>query len=47
MVGGELAAGDDADDARWVTSAEAIALDDGGQLTPGLLAALRSWGALT
>ena len=47
VVGGELSAGDDADDARWVTPAQAAALDYAGQLTPGLLAALRSWGALT
>ena len=46
VVGGELAAGDDADDARWVTATQAAALDADGQLTPGLLAALRSWGAL-
>jgi 8-oxo-dGTP diphosphatase len=45
VVGGQLAAGDDAADARWVTPAEAAALDAGGQLTPGLLTALRSWGA--
>jgi len=45
VVGGQLAAGDDAADARWVTPAGAAALDAGGQLTPGLLTALRSWGA--
>ena len=39
-------AGDDAADARWVTPAEAAALDAAGHLTPGLLAALRSWGAV-
>jgi 8-oxo-dGTP diphosphatase len=43
-VGGELAAGDDAADARWFTPDEVLSLDDSGQLTPGLLAALRSWG---
>jgi 8-oxo-dGTP diphosphatase len=47
MIGGKLAAGDDADDAHWVTPAEASALDADGQMTPGLLTALRSWGALT
>jgi 8-oxo-dGTP diphosphatase len=46
ITGGELAAGDDADDARWVTPAQAAAIDAAGQLTGGLLAALRSWGAL-
>jgi ADP-ribose pyrophosphatase YjhB (NUDIX family) len=46
ITGGELAAGDDADDARWVTPAQAAAMDAAGQLTGGLLAALRSWGAL-
>jgi 8-oxo-dGTP diphosphatase len=46
VTGGELAAGDDADDARWVTAAEATVLDATGHITPGLLTALRSWGAL-
>jgi 8-oxo-dGTP diphosphatase len=41
-----LAAGDDAADARWVPPAEIAALDASGQLTPCLLTALRSWGAL-
>jgi 8-oxo-dGTP diphosphatase len=45
-VGGQLAAGDDAADARWVTPAEITALDAAGQLTFGLLIALRSWRAL-
>jgi len=44
VIGGDLAAGDDAADARWVTPAEVAALDASGQLTPGLLTALRSWG---
>jgi 8-oxo-dGTP diphosphatase len=44
VVGGELAAGDDAADARWVTARQLVALDARGELTPGLLAALRSWG---
>jgi 8-oxo-dGTP diphosphatase len=46
VTGGKLAAGDDAADARWVTPAQAATMDIGGQLTGGLLAALRSWGAL-
>ena len=46
MTGGELAAGDDAADVRWVTSAEADALDADGRLTSGLLDALRSWRVL-
>jgi 8-oxo-dGTP diphosphatase len=46
VVGGELAAGDDAADARWFTPDELVALDVGGELTPGLLTALRSWGAI-
>lgn len=45
VVSGELAAADDAADARWVTPAEVAALDERGQLTSGLLTALRSWGA--
>lgn len=40
--GGELAAGDDAADARWVTAAELSALPT----TDGLVEALTSWGAL-
>jgi 8-oxo-dGTP diphosphatase len=47
VVGGELAAGDDAADARWVAPGDVAALDSSDQLTPGLLAALRSWRALT
>jgi len=46
VVTGELAAGDDAADARWVPPAEVTSLDASGQLAPGLLTALRSWGAL-
>ena len=46
VTAGELAAGDDAADVRWVTSAEAEALDADGKLTGGLLDALRSWGFL-
>ena len=47
VTGGELAAGDDAADARWVTPEEASGLDGDGKLTAGLLTILRSWGALT
>lgn len=36
-------AGDDAAAVRWVTSAEADAMDERRELTGGLLAALRSW----
>jgi 8-oxo-dGTP diphosphatase len=46
VTGGDLAAGDDAADARWVTPREVAALDAAGQLTDGLVAALRSWGVL-
>ena len=41
-VGGELAAGDDADDARWVDAAELSLLP----LTEGLLDALTGWDVL-
>jgi 8-oxo-dGTP diphosphatase len=44
VAGGELTAGDDAADARWFTPGEILSLDASGQLTPGLLPALRSWG---
>jgi 8-oxo-dGTP diphosphatase len=46
VTGGELTAGDDAADARWVTPQEAAALDAAGQLTDGLMSALTSWGVL-
>jgi ADP-ribose pyrophosphatase YjhB (NUDIX family) len=42
VVGGELRAGDDATDARWVTRAELGDLD----LVPGLYATLDEWGVL-
>jgi 8-oxo-dGTP diphosphatase len=42
VAGGELRAGDDAAEARWVSHAELAALD----LVPGLLEALASWDAL-
>jgi 8-oxo-dGTP diphosphatase len=41
VTGGELAAGDDAADARWVTAAEMEALP----LTKGLAGYLTAWGA--
>jgi 8-oxo-dGTP diphosphatase len=41
VTGGELAAGDDADDARWVTAAEMQALP----LTKGLAGYLAAWNA--
>jgi ADP-ribose pyrophosphatase YjhB (NUDIX family) len=40
VAGGVLAAGDDADDARWAAPGELAALP----LTHGLLGTLRSWG---
>jgi 8-oxo-dGTP diphosphatase len=46
VTGGVLAAGDDADDARWVGPARLAEMEARGQLTEGLLAALRSWDAL-
>jgi 8-oxo-dGTP diphosphatase len=42
VVGGSLAAGDDADAVRWVTRAELVALP----LVPGLEQLLESWGCL-
>ena len=42
VTGGELAAGDDATDAAWVSRAELAALT----LSPGLLAALAEWALL-
>lgn len=42
MIAGELRAGDDALDARWVARAELAELD----LVPGLYAALEQWGLL-
>jgi 8-oxo-dGTP diphosphatase len=42
VVGGELAPGDDADDARWVDAAGLARLP----LTDGLLAALTGWDVL-
>jgi 8-oxo-dGTP diphosphatase len=41
-LAGELAAGDDADDARWVSRAELLALDT----VDGLLGSLGAWGVL-
>jgi ADP-ribose pyrophosphatase YjhB (NUDIX family) len=42
LDGGELRAGDDATEARWVTRADLADLD----LVPGLYAALEEWGGL-
>lgn len=42
VTGGDLRAGDDAADARWVAVRDLTTLP----LTPGLLAALTEWGAL-
>jgi len=42
VVGGELRAGDDAADARWLTRAELVELP----LVPGLVEALTEWSAL-
>jgi ADP-ribose pyrophosphatase YjhB (NUDIX family) len=42
LQGGELRAGDDAIDARWVTRAELVELD----LVPDLFATLDGWGVL-
>ena len=41
VTGGDLAAGDDADDARWVTAADM----EGLPLTEGLAGYLAAWGA--
>jgi 8-oxo-dGTP diphosphatase len=38
-------AGDDAADVRWVSEAEAASMDERGEVTTGLLAALRAWTA--
>jgi 8-oxo-dGTP diphosphatase len=46
VTGGELAAGDDAADARWAAPGEIAAMDAAGQLTGGLITALRSWDVL-
>jgi 8-oxo-dGTP diphosphatase len=36
-------AGDDAADVRWVSDAEATAMDERGEVTSGLLTTLRAW----
>ncbi len=46
VTGGELSAGDDAAAARWVTPSQVARMEADGQLTEGLLAALRSWSVL-
>jgi ADP-ribose pyrophosphatase YjhB (NUDIX family) len=47
ITGGTLAPGDDAADVRWATPAELDRMEARAELSPGLLAALRSWGALS
>ena len=44
VTGGQLAAGDDAAAARWVTPAERAVLDAAGLLTDQLAPTLQSWG---
>ncbi|HXW47746.1 MAG TPA: NUDIX domain-containing protein [Streptosporangiaceae bacterium] len=46
VTGGELSAGDDAAATRWVTPSQASRMEAEGELTEGLLAALRSWSVL-
>ena len=46
VTGGTLAAGDDAADVRWASPAELDRMEARAELSPGLLAALRSWGAV-
>jgi 8-oxo-dGTP diphosphatase len=40
---GLASAGDDAADVRWVSDAEATAMDERGEVTSGLLTTLRAW----
>ena len=47
VTGGELAAGDDAADARWVPAAQVALMDARGELTSGLTEALAQWGVLS
>ena len=44
VVGGDLRAGDDADDLRWVDAATLAEMDDRGELTSGLVVELRRAG---
>ena len=46
VIGGECAAGDDAADVRWCTPERLVALERSGDLTDGLLDALRRAGVL-
>jgi 8-oxo-dGTP pyrophosphatase MutT (NUDIX family) len=46
ITGGVLTPGDDADDVRWASPGQLDRMEAGGELTAGLLAALRGWGAL-
>ena len=47
VTGGTLTAGDDAADVRWASPAELDRMEATAQLSPGLLAALRSWGVVS
>jgi 8-oxo-dGTP diphosphatase len=42
---GLVTAGDDAAAVRWVSDAEAAAMDERGEVTRGLLTTLRAWGS--
>jgi 8-oxo-dGTP diphosphatase len=46
VVGGELCAGDDAADVRWIDAATLKAMDARGELTDGLLSELRRAGVV-
>jgi mutator protein MutT len=46
VAGGVLHAGDDASDARWVSSAEFSVLQEAGQLVAELAETLQAWSAL-
>jgi 8-oxo-dGTP diphosphatase len=46
VTAGEPRAGDDAAAVRWASPAQVRSLDAAGELTDGLLAALRSWSVL-
>lgn len=46
VVGGHLESGDDAAGVAWLDAASFATLDGNGELTGGLAATLRDWGAL-
>jgi 8-oxo-dGTP diphosphatase len=46
VIAGEARAGDDAAAVRWASAAQVSSLEAAGELTEGLLAALRSWSVL-